>query len=152
MVVFQTTDYLLVNFRKSGWVIFGKNMTAIRAVNEAFQVTTLLFHLHSLHGLRNQKDPKTNSVPVISNLYGNAGLDEILEVGTYKDVNDTHRVQRTLIQFYTTQIQSTLHNKVTGQWTGSLHLSLAVFIWNSLGSTPIAFPKDPTLIEISFMR
>lgn len=72
-----------------------------------------------------EKDTTIWSEPNISNLYGNAGLDEILEVGTYKDVNDTHRVQRTLIQFYTNQIQSTLNSKVTGQWTGSLHLSLA---------------------------
>ena len=72
-----------------------------------------------------EKDTTIWSEPNISDLYGNAGLDEILEVGTYKDVNDTHRIQRSLIQFYSNQIQSTLDNKVTGQWTGSLHLSLA---------------------------
>ena len=32
------------------------------------------------------------------------------------------------------------------------HLFLAVFIWNSLGSTPIALPEDPMLLEISSMR
>tara|TARA_B100001287_G_scaffold66999_1_gene54815 strand:+ start:5600 stop:6646 length:1047 start_codon:yes stop_codon:yes gene_type:complete len=72
-----------------------------------------------------EKDTTIWSEPNISNIYGNAGLDEILEVGTYKDIDDTHRVQRSLIQFYTNQIQSTINSKVTGQWTGSLHLSLA---------------------------
>ena len=72
-----------------------------------------------------EKDTTIWSEPNISDIYGNAGLDEILEIGTYKDINDTHRVQRSMIQFYTSQIQSTLDSKVTGQWTGSLHLSLA---------------------------
>jgi len=72
-----------------------------------------------------EKDTIIWSEPNISNLYGNAGQDEILEVGTYKDVDDTTRVQRSLIQFYTNDITSTLNSKVSGTWSSSLHLSLA---------------------------
>jgi hypothetical protein len=64
---------------------------------------------------------ETNTV----NIYGNAGKDEILEIGTYKDVNQVSNIQRTLIQFDSSIINSTLNSKVTGEWSASLHLALA---------------------------
>ena len=72
-----------------------------------------------------QKDTIIWSESNLVGSYGNAGKDEILEIGTYKDINDTHRIQRTLIQFNNNQIQSTLTSKVTGNWSSSLHLYLA---------------------------
>lgn len=72
-----------------------------------------------------EKDSTVWSEPNISGIYGNAGLDEILEVGVYKDVNLTSRKQRALIQFKSSEITSTLNSKVTGLWSSSLHLYLA---------------------------
>lgn len=57
--------------------------------------------------------------------YGNAGKDEILEIGTYKDINQVSNKQRTLIQFNSNDINTALNSEVTGEWSASLHLSLA---------------------------
>lgn len=57
--------------------------------------------------------------------YGNAGKDEILEIGTYKDINQVSNKQRVLIQFDSTSISSILTSTVVGAWSASLHLSLA---------------------------
>jgi len=57
--------------------------------------------------------------------YGNAGKDEILEIGTYKDINQVSNKQRTLIQFNSNDITTALNSEVTGEWSASLHLSLA---------------------------
>ena len=72
-----------------------------------------------------EKDTTIWSEPNISGIYGNAGLDEILEVGVYKDINLNSRVQRSLIKFRTNEITSTLDSKVSGPWSSSLHLYLA---------------------------
>jgi len=71
-----------------------------------------------------EKDTTIWSEPNISGIYGNAGLDEILELGVYKDINLDSRKQRALIQFRSNEINSALTNKVTGLWSGSLHLYL----------------------------
>ena len=55
----------------------------------------------------------------------NTGLDEILEIGGYPDVNLTGRTQRSLVQFSTSDIQSTINTKVTGSFSSSLNLYLA---------------------------
>jgi len=39
---------------------------------------------------------------------GNAGKDEILEIGGYKDISGTGRTSRTLIKFNNSEIQDTL--------------------------------------------
>ena len=71
------------------------------------------------------KDTTIWSEPNLVGTYGNAGKDEILEVGTYKDINLDHRVQRSILQFNTQDITSTLNSKVSGNWSSSIHLSLA---------------------------
>jgi hypothetical protein len=74
-----------------------------------------------------EKDSFVFSTPNIAGLYGNAGKDEILEIGGYPDPNDpaTGRTDRALIQFLSSDISSTLEEKVIGQWTANLHLYLA---------------------------
>ena len=72
-----------------------------------------------------EKDTFIFSEPTIAGTYGNAGKDEILEIGGYPDVNLQARSNRTLIQFRTTDITSTLNTKVTNLWSANLHLSLA---------------------------
>ena len=72
-----------------------------------------------------EKDTTIWSEPDIAGFYGNAGLDEILEIGGYPDVNLTGRTQRALVQFSTSDIQSTINTKVTGSFSSSLKLYLA---------------------------
>ena len=72
-----------------------------------------------------EKDTTIWSEPNTLGIYGNAGLDSVIEIGGYPDSNLTGRTQRSLIQFKSTDITSTLNTKVTGNWSSSLHLSLA---------------------------
>ena len=72
-----------------------------------------------------EKDTTVWSEPSVGGLYGNAGLDEILEIGGYPDAKLVGRTQRALTQFKTSEIQSTLNSKVTGAFSSSLHLYLA---------------------------
>ena len=74
-----------------------------------------------------EKDTFIFDKPNLAGLYGNAGKDEILEIGGYPDIADTAvgRTDRTLIQFNTAEITSTLSEKVTGEYSASLNLYLA---------------------------
>jgi len=72
-----------------------------------------------------EKDTFLFSEPTIAGTYGNAGKDEILEIGGYPDVNAVARTNRTIVQFRSSDITSTLNNKVTNTWSSSLHLYLA---------------------------
>lgn len=72
-----------------------------------------------------EKDTTIWSEPNTAGVYGNAGLDPVLEVGGYPDADLTGRAQRSIIQFKTTDITTTLNSKVTGTYTSSLHLYLA---------------------------
>ena len=94
-----------------------------------------------------QKDTTIWSEPNLVGSYGNAGKDEILEVGTYKDINDTHRIQRSLIQFDSTQIQSTLNSKVTGNWSSSLNLYLA-----DAGELPQSYVLEALAVSSSWIE
>lgn len=81
-----------------------------------------------------QKSATIWSEPNISNIYGNAGRDEILEIGGYPDVNLTGRTNRSLIKFTTNDITSTISNKVSGLYSASLKLYLA-----EAGNLPTSF-------------
>ena len=70
-----------------------------------------------------EKDTTIWSEPNISGIYGNAGLDPVIEIGGYPDSNLVGRTQRTLIQFDSSEISSTINNKISGSWSSSLHLS-----------------------------
>jgi hypothetical protein len=72
-----------------------------------------------------EKDTTVWSEPNTAGTYGNAGLDEILEIGGYPDTYLTGRSQRALIQFSTSDIQSTINTKITGSFSSSLKLYLA---------------------------
>lgn len=99
----------------------------------------------AIYRLYPEKDATIWSEPNLVGTYGNAGKDEILEIGTYKDVNLDHRVQRSLIQFSTADIISTLTSKVTGTWSSSLHLSLA-----EAGELPQDYTIEACLISGSW--
>ena len=72
-----------------------------------------------------EKDANIWSEPTSAGLYGNAGKDEILEIGGYPDINLIGRTNRSLIQFKQSDIKTTIDSKVTGGFSASLHLSLA---------------------------
>ena len=72
-----------------------------------------------------EKDAFVTSEPTSAGLYPNAGLDPILEVGGYPDVNLTGRSNRTLIQFSTSDINDAINNKVSGSYQAYLNLYLA---------------------------
>jgi len=79
----------------------------------------------ALYRLFPEKDTYISSEPSIGGTYGNAGRDEIIEVGGYFDVNITGRAKRALIQFETTKIQSIVNTEVSGPISASLNLKLA---------------------------
>jgi len=74
-----------------------------------------------------EKDTYINSKPTTAGLYGNAGLDEIVEIAGYPDPTDpaVGRTKRTLIQFRSTDITHAVDNIITGSISASVHLSLA---------------------------
>lgn len=72
-----------------------------------------------------EKDTTIWSEPNISGIYGNAGLDEILEVRSYPDDDGIGRSSRILIKFSDRDINSALNTKVSGSYSASLHLYLA---------------------------
>ena len=74
-----------------------------------------------------EKDTYINSTPTIDGLYGNAGLDQIVEIAGYPDPSNPAigRSNRTLIQFRQSDIVSSINDKVTGGFSASLNLSLA---------------------------
>jgi len=74
-----------------------------------------------------EKDTYINSNPTIAGEYGNAGLDEILEIAGYPDPDDNAvgRTNRILIQFKTADITNAVDNIITGSISASIHLSLA---------------------------
>lgn len=72
-----------------------------------------------------EKDTTIWSEPNMAGLYGNAGKDEIVEIGGYPDSNLTGRTSRTLIKFNSLQLIDALSTKVTGAYKANLHLYLA---------------------------
>ena len=74
-----------------------------------------------------EQDTFINSKPTVAGLYGNAGLDEILEIAGYPDPTDpaVGRTKRTLIQFKTSDITHAVDNITSGTISASIHLSLA---------------------------
>lgn len=57
---------------------------------------------------------------------GNAGKDEIVEIGGYYDISNTRQVNRTLIRYSTVDIQDAITNKIAGvNYSASLKMYLA---------------------------
>lgn len=57
---------------------------------------------------------------------GNAGKDEILEIGGYADISGTGRTKRTLLKFATSEIQDVVNNKIgSNSWNAYIRGYLA---------------------------
>lgn len=72
-----------------------------------------------------EKDATILSKPDAAGVYGNAGLDEILEIRSYPDDDGIGRSSRILIQFRDRDINSAINTKVSGSYSASLHMYLA---------------------------
>lgn len=74
-----------------------------------------------------EKDTYISSKPTVAGLYGNAGLDEIIELAGYPDPTDSAigRTSRGLIQFNSSDITYAVDNITSGTISASIHLSLA---------------------------
>lgn len=94
-----------------------------------------------------EKDTTIWSEPDTAGYYGNAGLDEILEIGGYPDANLIGRTQRALIQFSTSDIQSAINTKVTGSFSSSLNLYLATAGEIPTSYTLYAYPISQSWIN-----
>lgn len=55
----------------------------------------------------------------------NTGLDEILELSTFKSILDTNEVSRPIIKFSNSEIEDVINNKVSSSYEATLKLSLA---------------------------
>ena len=72
-----------------------------------------------------EKDTYINSEPSTGGIYGNAGKDEILEVGGYRDIDFVGRSNRALVQFKQSDIVHAVNQKISGPISASLNLKLA---------------------------
>ena len=72
-----------------------------------------------------EKDATILSKPNAAGVYGNAGLDEVLEIRSYPDDDGIGRSSRILIQFRDRDIESVINTKVSGSYSASLNLFLA---------------------------
>lgn len=79
----------------------------------------------AIYRLYPEKDTIIWSEPNLVGTYGNAGKDEVIEIGTYKDVDGISRVQRSLIKFNNADIVNILNTKITSPWTANIHYFLA---------------------------
>ena len=79
----------------------------------------------AVYRINPEKDTTIWSEPTLAGLYGNAGKDEIVELGGYPDLNLVGRTKRILTQYSIADIQSTINTKVTGDFSASLHMYLA---------------------------
>ena len=72
-----------------------------------------------------EKDSFIWSLPNDAGKYGNAGLDEVVEIGGFPDSDGLGRTNRTLIQFRTKDITAAFDNKISGLFSASINLQLA---------------------------
>ena len=93
------------------------------------------------------KDTTIWSEPNNSGLYGNAGRDEILEIGGYPDSYLVGRTNRTLIQFKTSDIVETVDEKISGAFSASLKLYLATANELPTSYTIYAYPVSQSWIN-----
>lgn len=94
-----------------------------------------------------EKNATIWSEPNISDIYGNSGRDEIIEIGGYPDVNLTGRTQRSLVKFSTSDLTNSINNIVSGSYSASLNLYLA-----EAGNIPSSFTIYGHPISSSWTR
>lgn len=80
----------------------------------------------SIYRIYPEQDTYVDSQPSVGGVYGNAGRDEIIEVGGYVDFDLVGRTKRSLVQFKTSEIKNVVDNKsLNGIISASLNLRLA---------------------------
>jgi len=94
-----------------------------------------------------EKDATILSKPNAAGIYGNAGLDEILEIRSYPDDDGIGRSSRILIQFRDRDIESAINTKVSGSYSASLHLYLA-----DAEEVPVSFDIEAYPISSSWVQ
>lgn len=70
--------------------------------------------------------PENDTFISTEDIIGNAGKDEIIELGGYRDLSDIGQTNRILIKYNTAEIQDIVNTKVlSAQYSASIRLSLA---------------------------
>jgi hypothetical protein len=70
--------------------------------------------------------PKNDTFISTENVLGNAGKDEIVEIGGYPNISDVGQTNRILVKYDTSEIQNTINNLiVTRSYTANIKLYLA---------------------------
>ena len=94
-----------------------------------------------------EKDTTILSKPDAAGVYGNAGLDEILEIRSYPDDDGIGRSSRILIKFRDRDIDSAINTKVSGSYSASLRLYVA-----SASELPVGFNIEAYPISSSWTQ
>lgn len=94
-----------------------------------------------------EKDTFIWSEPNTAGTYGNAGRDQVLEVGGYPDSYLVGRTNRTLLQFNSNDINNTINNKVMGSFSVNLNLSLATASELPTSYTLYAYPISQSWVN-----
>lgn len=77
----------------------------------------------AIHRIYSEKDASIGSKQILpgTDLYGNEGRDEILEIGKYEDMYGNILEKRILIQFPHTEVQQVL-SQISGSYTATLNI------------------------------
>lgn len=94
-----------------------------------------------------EKDATILSKPNVAGVYGNAGLDEILELRSYPDDDGIGRSSRILIKFSDDDISNALSSKISGSYSASLHMYLA-----SAAQLPQAYTVETSPLTKSWIQ
>jgi len=85
--------------------------------------------------------PEKDTFISTENVLGNAGKDEVVELGGYPDISGTGHTNRILIKYSTTDIQDTITNKIGASgYSASLNLYLADAYELPIDYTVYAYP------------
>lgn len=76
----------------------------------------------AIYRIHPEKDTTIWSQPNIAGIYGNAGRDEILELGGYPDADQVGRSKRILLEFSNSEINNIIDNKTSGAVSCSINL------------------------------
>lgn len=85
--------------------------------------------------------PENDSFISTENVLGNAGKDEIIELGGYQDISGTGQTNRILIKYSTTEIQDVISTKIgAAPYSASIGLYLADAYEVPVGYSIYAYP------------
>ena len=94
-----------------------------------------------------EKDSTILSKPDAAGVYGNAGLDEVLEIRSYPDDDGIGRSSRMLIKFRDRDIDSAINTKVSGSYSASLNLYVANASELPVGFNIEAYPVSSSWVQ-----